>query len=86
VALANLFVQKAFSEEIKLLGIKVKRLRDAKKLTQQELADLCEVDIRTIQRVEKGSYGMGLHLLFALSKALELTAHALVKMPKKRNI
>lgn len=40
-------------------------------MTQQTLSDLCNVDIRTIQRIEKGEYGMGLHLLFALSDALE---------------
>lgn len=47
-------------------------MREDRGLTQQDLADKCDVDTRTIQRIERGDSGIGLHILFALSKALEV--------------
>lgn len=59
-----------------------KKLRKNNSLTQQDLADKCEVDIRTIQRIERGDSGIGLHILFALSEAFELSPHQLLKSIK----
>jgi uncharacterized Tic20 family protein len=36
------------------LGLKVSELRQQKNLTQEQLADYCEVSARTIQRIESG--------------------------------
>jgi len=36
------------------LGLKVIELRQQKGLTQEQLAELCEVSARTIQRIESG--------------------------------
>jgi uncharacterized Tic20 family protein/DNA-binding Xre family transcriptional regulator len=36
------------------LGLKVSELRQQKNLTQEQLADYCEVSTRTIQRIESG--------------------------------
>ena len=47
-------------------------------MTQQTLADLCELDIRTIQRIEVGEYGIGLHILYALADAFKMTASELI--------
>lgn len=41
-------------------------------MTQQALADLCDIDIRTIQRIEKGEFGVGLHIMYALAEAFDL--------------
>lgn len=72
-------MQKAYTSEIKRLGKKIKKIRTAKKITQHTLAGLCEVDIRTIQRIEAGEFGMGLHILLALADALETNASDLLK-------
>jgi transcriptional regulator with XRE-family HTH domain len=69
----------AYSSQLKKLGKKIKKLRLSKKLTQQKLADLCDVDIRTIQRIEKGEHGIGLHIIFALADSLEITTADLFK-------
>lgn len=71
-------VQKAYTSEIKQLGKKIKKIRVSKKMTQQTLADLCELDIRTIQRIEAGEYGIGLHTLYALADSLGLKASELL--------
>jgi len=73
-------VEKSYTSEITKLGRKIKKLRQTVGLTQQQLADLCEVDIRTIQRVEKGEFGSGLHLIYALANAFEITASELLKV------
>ncbi len=72
------FVEKTYTGEIKKVGLRVKSLRESNGLTQQELADRCEVDIRTIQRIERGDFGFGLHILFALSVALGVKASQLL--------
>lgn len=72
-------MQKAYTSEIKRLGKHIKVLRESKKITQQNLAGFCEVDIRTIQRIEKGEFGMSLHILFAIAEALNVSADELLK-------
>jgi transcriptional regulator with XRE-family HTH domain len=65
-------MKKANENKLKLLGSRVKELRKERGLTQQALADLCEIDIRTIQRIESGKYEIGLFILYALADALEI--------------
>lgn len=65
-------MKKAYDKEIARLGRKIKELRKEHKFTQQTLADLCEIDIRTIQRIETGEYEIGLKVLYAVAKAFEI--------------
>jgi DNA-binding XRE family transcriptional regulator len=77
-------VEKIYTKQIKQLGKEIKRLREHRKMTQLELAGHCGVDIRTIQRIERGEYGIGLHILFAIAKAFEMQPHKLlveIKVP-----
>jgi uncharacterized Tic20 family protein/DNA-binding XRE family transcriptional regulator len=53
------------------LGLKVVELRQQKGLTQEQLAELCEVSARTIQRIESGEVDPRAFTLQCLSKALE---------------
>ncbi len=55
-----------FQLELIIFGKRIKKLRLDRKLTQTELADLCQVDIRTIQRIEKGQQNISLSLLLSL--------------------
>lgn len=50
-------------EFLRDLGLKIKELREAKGLSQQELADQAEVAKSTIQRLEKGKLNITFHLL-----------------------
>lgn len=72
-------MQKAYVAEIKRLGKNVKRIRISKKMTQKALSGLCDVDIRTIQRIEKGEFRFGIHILFAISDAFEIDTAELLK-------
>jgi uncharacterized Tic20 family protein/DNA-binding Xre family transcriptional regulator len=53
------------------LGLKVVELRQQKGLTQEQLAELCEVSARTIQRIENGEVDPRAYTLQCLGKALE---------------
>jgi len=72
-------MQKGYSQEIKILGEKIKKIREKKGMSQGTLAAMCDVDTRTIQRIEKGEYGFGVPLLFAISEALGRKAEGLIK-------
>jgi DNA-binding XRE family transcriptional regulator len=52
-------------------GRKIAALRNQKGMTQKELAELCQVDIRTIQRIESGDVKPRKHTLKLLSTILE---------------
>src|SRR4051812_40675984 len=58
-------------EENKGLGRLLKRRRKERNLTQQRLADIAGVDIRTVQRAEAGP-GVGSENLAAIASALDL--------------
>lgn len=53
------------------LGIKVAALRQQKGLTQEQLAEMCEVSPRTIQRIESGEVDPRTYTLRCLGTALE---------------
>jgi len=53
------------------LGLKVFDLRQQKGLTQEQLAERCEVSPRTIQRIEGGEVDPRAYTLKCLSEALE---------------
>lgn len=75
-------MEKKYTEKLKEFGLIIKKLREDKHYSQQELADRCEIDIRTIQRIERGDSGIGLHILFALADAFEIAPYQLLKSIK----
>lgn len=67
-----------YEEEIIQLGLIIKELRIKEKVTQEHLSTLCEVDVRTIQRIEKGKQNITISLLFSLADALNIKADTLL--------
>src|SRR5512136_959025 len=53
------------------LGLKISELRQQKGLTQEQLAERCEVSPRTIQRIESGEVDPRAYTLQCLGEALE---------------
>ena len=53
------------------LGLKVTELRQQKGLTQEQLAERCEVSARTVQRIESGEVDPRAYTLHCLGEALE---------------
>ena len=53
------------------LGQKIAELRKSKGLTQEELVDLCNISVRTIQRIETGEVTPRSHTVRTILCALE---------------
>ena len=65
-------------------NIKLKIARVQKGLSQQELADLCEVTRQTIGLIEKGKYNPTLNLCIKIANTLNLTLNDLFWDENKR--
>ena len=55
----------------------IRELRKAKKLSQDEIAKLCNVSRQTINAIENNKYDPTLTLAFELAKHLEITVDQL---------
>ena len=61
---------KARSLWLKQLGDNIRRERIAKSMTQQQLAELAELNIRNVQRIEAGEIAVRFSTMVRLKKAL----------------
>ena len=56
--------------QIKAFGVNLRRERMHRKITQQKMAELVDLNIRTIQKIEAGSVNILLTTVQRLCKAL----------------
>ncbi len=63
------------------LAANVRRLREARGLTQQQLADLCDVPRPTLANLESGSANPTLAVLLKVAAVLQTTIERLVESP-----
>lgn len=54
-------------------GDRIRQLRDGKGLTQEDLADLCDLDRTYISGIERGQRNLALQNIEALALAFDLT-------------
>jgi transcriptional regulator with XRE-family HTH domain len=64
------------------IAANVRRARERKNLTQESLAESASVDIRYLQRVERGTINLSIDVLSALSEALGVTPATLLRPAK----
>ena len=55
---------------LKALGVRIKTLRQARGLTQAQLAELCGYEPLTVSRFERGTYAPGIDTLNAIAEVL----------------
>jgi transcriptional regulator with XRE-family HTH domain len=65
-------------ESIKAFGLHLRRLRESKDLSQQNLADIADVAKITIQRIENGKTCVTIDVLISISTALKINLTELV--------
>lgn len=61
------------------LGNKIKELRIQKGMTQEELAEKTDLNVRTIQRIEKGEVDPRSYTLQVIASALEIQYNELIE-------
>ena len=66
---------------IRAFGVQLRRLRESKDLSQQELADIADVAKITIQRIENAKYTVTLDVLISLAEAMEVSLKDLFDFP-----
>ena len=69
-----------FSDHHAAFGAHLRRLREARKWTQEQLADEAELGRATIQFLEYGTKSATLDTLLALSRALQLPLLELLRI------
>jgi transcriptional regulator with XRE-family HTH domain len=62
----------ALDPHLKATGIRVRELRETRKLSQEAFADLAGIDRTYISGIERGVRNFGISLLFTLAKALKV--------------
>ena len=63
----------------KIFGQKIKNLRKLHKLTQEKLAELVDIDVRQIARIEAGESLPSIETLIKISKELKVTPNELLE-------
>lgn len=61
---------KKYPVQLKQFGARIKLLREDDEITQERLAEISGIGIRTVQRIEAGQYAVNLRTVFALCEAL----------------
>jgi transcriptional regulator with XRE-family HTH domain len=61
------------------LGANVRRLRARRALTQEALAELADIDVRYVQRIERGAVNLRFRSFAKLATALEVPPAALLR-------
>jgi transcriptional regulator with XRE-family HTH domain len=64
-------------------GLRLRKLRESKNISQQALADDAEVAISTIQRIEQAKMVTNIDIVLSLAKALDILPEELFKSSDK---
>jgi len=73
------------SDEKELLGARIKELRKSKGLTQQQLAELIDIDPKHLSKIEVGNSYPSLYNLEKITKVLDVKMQDLFKFEQHRN-
>lgn len=65
--------------EIKDFGTHLRKIREERELSQQQLADMANIAKTTLQRIENAKLSTTLDLLISVAKALDISVSELVK-------
>jgi transcriptional regulator with XRE-family HTH domain len=66
-------------EQLILIGKNISRLRKAKKITQEDLAGLAEMDRSYLSEIENGHKNLSVTALLSIAKALDVHVTALLE-------
>ena len=58
--------------EVVKFGINLRKLREERKISQQQLADMADINLSTVLRIENTKTKANIDILFSISKALEI--------------
>lgn len=65
-------------EALKQIGENIRKFRMLKQISQEELANICEIDHSQVNRMELGKVNFGISYLFKIAHALEVDPKVLL--------
>lgn len=68
-----------FPRERKLLGETIRKIREKKQMTQEDLADKASIDVSYLAKIENGYVNTTIRYLIKISKALSVKAKDLLE-------
>jgi transcriptional regulator with XRE-family HTH domain len=72
--------------EIKSFGTSLRKIREQKGYSQQQLADIADIAKITIQRIENAKFTATLDVLISISKALKIPLKELLDFKTKSQL
>ena len=69
---------------IKAFGTHLRKLREERDFSQQQLADIADVAKITIQRIENAKYAVTLDVMISIAKALKISLKDLLDFKTKK--
>lgn len=73
-------MKKSINKQLKTFGGNVRRLRTAQGTTQEKLAELADLNIRTIQKIEAGQTNILITTAARIQKALDCDWNKLMNL------
>ena len=70
--------------DIKAFGTHLRKLREERELSQQQLADMADIAKITVQRIELAKFVATLDVMISLTKALEIPLKELTNFKLKK--
>lgn len=70
---------------VKALGRRIIELRQAKHMSQEQLANLADIPINQVGRTERGETNPTVSTIYAISKALKMKPSEVYDFPFKEN-
>lgn len=61
-----------FQKERRVLGLTIKRLRDAKQMTQEDLAYKAKINVSYLAKIENGYVNTSVRYLIKIARALKV--------------
>lgn len=61
-----------FQKQRKLLGVTIRKIREAKKLTQEDLADLAQINVSYLAKIENGYVNTSVRYLILIADGLKV--------------
>jgi len=74
-----MFIKSEKSDDIKTFGENVRRLRKEQNLSMEELANLADIELSQIYRIETGKINPKLTTILQIAKGLEIESYLLLK-------
>ncbi|MDB5282579.1 MAG: helix-turn-helix domain protein [Bacteroidota bacterium] len=65
---------------LKAVGLRIRKLREKAGYPQQEFANMCDMELSQINRIELGKINTSVSVLFKIAEILEIRPYELLKI------